>query len=522
MHRSRLRQAHAHARALPGLLHQACPFDARRRPAGQLQPLAEEALQRAPGRLLEGGAQFVPSGDTEALAFPEKADAARERVLADFVLQHHEDHRRLAVAHRGRGAVGARAEIGERCVRIRRQRGEVAQPAQAHLARRGGRRLGLVGVVGHEGGQPLRPVATRVVDQHAVAPPVVQHLVAERARADEGQAQHLLADVGQRGHAEAGRQRARHHRELGEGVGADLCRVALDVALAVGEVGLGQPGLAVERGGKVGAQAQRPAVGLGGEAFAHHPGPGHQVDAVCRMFEDEARAVGLARRGRALLVRQSSGDQRRLAATDHEVHLVGEEVGRTRIPAAATGEEAARRRGHRRHGLQHLAVVACLLERGQLAAVAQAQLGAGRRIHPPGAQRTAAARGTQRQRMPVGARGLRLQGFVQHEAVAGFGRTQHGLDLKLAARRIELDRQMQPGRPGRGQGGRKPAQPAGKQQPPEQPTQHLSAPRAGSAPPPRPPCPRASPAAATRCPPAGGGSGRSAARSAAPAHPPPR
>ena len=62
----------------------------------------------------------------------------------------------------------------------RRQGGVVTQPAQAHLARRLRRLALLVRVVGHEGGEPLGPVAGGVINVHAVAPPVVQHLVAER------------------------------------------------------------------------------------------------------------------------------------------------------------------------------------------------------------------------------------------------------------------------------------------------------------------------------------------------------
>ncbi len=107
-------------------------------PAGSHAPRSHRAGARwatARGHGVRDGSRE----DAFALTLPEQADTAREGVLTDLVLEHHEHHRRLAVAHRGRGAVGTRAEVGERRVRARRQRGEVPQPAQAHLARGDGR-----------------------------------------------------------------------------------------------------------------------------------------------------------------------------------------------------------------------------------------------------------------------------------------------------------------------------------------------------------------------------------------------
>ena len=69
--------------------------------------------------------------------------------------------------------------------------------------------------------RPSDQLPRRVVGVHAVAPPVVQHLVAERRVADERQAQHVDAEVGQRRHAEAGGRRARDDAELAVRIGPD-------------------------------------------------------------------------------------------------------------------------------------------------------------------------------------------------------------------------------------------------------------------------------------------------------------
>ena len=339
--------------------------------------------------------------------------------------------------------MGARAEISQCLVTARRNRRKVAQPAEPHLARaRGG--LGfLVGVIGHEGGEPLGPVAAGVIHHHAIAPPVVQDLVPQRGRADEGQTQHLLADVGQRRHAETGRQRAGHHRELGERIGADERAVALDVALAVGKIRVGQARNLIERSGKVGAQPQRPTIGLHHATFAHHPRPGHQVDAVGRLIEGEARAVGIGRRCRQAFVLQPPRDQRTLAAPHAQAHAVGKQCRRARIPPCPGRQVTAIGRGHRRHALEHAAVVTLALERWQRPGVTQLQRRALRHLDPPGAPGVTLPRRAHAHRATVDARVLGLQRLVKHELEVALRRTKLRFDLEPPRLRIEDDIELQ-------------------------------------------------------------------------------
>ena len=185
----------------------------------------------------------------------------------------------------------ARAKRRKGLLSIHRQGSEVAQPPQPHLARRDVGLLFLVSVVGHEGRQTLGPVAARVVDQHAIAPPVVQHLMAERSGTDERQAQHLLTQVSERGHAKAGGQGAGNHRELGEGIGANACAVTRDVARTVVQVSLSQARLGIERRRKISAQAQRLGTHALDAMLTHDPRPGHEVNAIGSMVEFKARPI---------------------------------------------------------------------------------------------------------------------------------------------------------------------------------------------------------------------------------------
>ena len=100
--------------------------------------------------------------------------------------------------------MGAGHEFAQRSVLVWGQGGKIAQPRQAHLACGLHTLLFLVRVVGHEGSEAFGPVARLIVGVHAIAPPVVQHLVAERCRADERQAQDVDAQVSHCGHAETG------------------------------------------------------------------------------------------------------------------------------------------------------------------------------------------------------------------------------------------------------------------------------------------------------------------------------
>jgi len=413
--------------------------DAHLRPAGQGDPLAEEALQALSRHLLERRLQLSPAGNAETLLRPEQANATFEYLLAQSVTQHHEHHRRLAIAHRRRRSMGARPEGRQWLVPTGRHRGEVAQPAQAHLARRLSGLGLLVGVVGHEGRQPLGPVAAHVIHQHAVAPPVVQHLMAERGGTDERQAQHLLADVGQRRHAETGRQRAGNHRELGEGIGADTLAVVLDVAQAVGEVAFRQPRLGVERVREIGAQAQGPAIGLYMLVLAYCPRPGHQIDTVAALVELENGAVArVGSRGQRLL-HQTPGDKCTLLSRHGQLDPVGEQLGRARIPGAAGGQETALWRRHWGHALQHAAMVAAPFEHSERARVLDAQGRTVGHLYPPPSQAAALPGGLQLQRSACRTCSPRHQALMKHEAKVALGRLHLRTHDEHARRRIEAD-----------------------------------------------------------------------------------
>jgi hypothetical protein len=91
-----------------------------------------------PGRLFKGPLQVAPTGDAEALLLPENAQPATEGIFTQQVAQHHEEHRRLAVADRRRCAMRSRSERGQRLPASHGHGGEVAQPAEPQRTRGGG------------------------------------------------------------------------------------------------------------------------------------------------------------------------------------------------------------------------------------------------------------------------------------------------------------------------------------------------------------------------------------------------
>src|SRR5581483_3580947 len=151
--------------------------DADRRSAGACEPLGEKRFEVATRSRLEGVFQVRPRGDVKTLRAPEVAQRRFEGLRAEHLAQQEKHHRRLAITDDLRRRVGARAKRGQRLVLPGRDGADVAQPRQARLARRRFALALAVRVIGHEGGEPLGPVAARVVHVHAVAPPVVQYLV---------------------------------------------------------------------------------------------------------------------------------------------------------------------------------------------------------------------------------------------------------------------------------------------------------------------------------------------------------
>ncbi len=84
-------------------------------------------------------------------------------------------------------------------------------------------------VIRHVGRQALAPVAGVVVDEHRVAPPVVQDLVRIGRREDEREADDLRAEQRERRHAVAGLPEVLDQGELRVGVGADQVPIHLEV-----------------------------------------------------------------------------------------------------------------------------------------------------------------------------------------------------------------------------------------------------------------------------------------------------
>ena len=318
--------------------------------------------------------KVTPGSDLELLGDPEFADALGEDGGTDAIAQHQEEHRRLPVAQRRPGDAGPRTELAQAGRRVAGNGRAVAQPAEAH-GLGGSRRFRLlVGIVGHEGGQPLGPVAALVIDVDAVAPPVVEDFVSERGLADEGQAQDVGAEVGQGRHPEAGGQRAGDDRELGERIGADFAAVAGDVGGRIIEIALGQAGCRIEFRGEEGAQGQRRLAVACHGLLAHDPGAGHEVDAVGRPDQLERCPIAVPRIRRQGFGDPPPGHQGALPRRHAQGDAVGEQLGGARIPAAAGGQETALGRGHRRHAAEHAAMVALPLQCRQLPSIADAHL----------------------------------------------------------------------------------------------------------------------------------------------------
>lgn len=195
-------------------------------------------------------------------------------------------------------------------------------------------------VVGDESGQAFRPVAAVRRQMHAVAPPVVRDLVRQRGVADEGQAQHVDAEVGEAGHAEAGRRRRRGDAEAAVRVVAEAClelrqclRRGVEIAL-----GFGRQFRMEQRD-----QRQRAAVAGAQRARRLLPRAGHQVGALAVLARVEALTAAavahrvlrqVARRQRALCGGQVDGE--RVAVQQRASAVIGQ-----RIPGAAGRQEAA-------------------------------------------------------------------------------------------------------------------------------------------------------------------------------------
>ena len=173
-----------------------------------------------------------------------------EGVVADAIAQHVEQHQGLAVSDRlGRRAVAA-AETGER--EVAPGGGVVAVLLQGLLAVLDRLPLLLLDqVVGEIGRQPLAPVAGGEIDEHAVAPPVVQDLVRVRRVDDERQPDYARAEQRERRHAEARFPEVLDQRELAVGIRAEQLFVHPEVAAGGLEI------LAGERRIRLAQQNQR-------------------------------------------------------------------------------------------------------------------------------------------------------------------------------------------------------------------------------------------------------------------------
>ena len=246
----------------------------------------------------------------------------------------------------------ARLEVRQRCLIVRSNGRQVPEPVQPHLA---GGLFGLVlaeGVIGHEGRQPLGPVAAGPFGIHAIAPPVVQDLMSEGGGTNEWQAQDVASEVGQAGHAKAVRQRAGDHAEIAERIVADEAAVALDVAGAVLQVAAGQ---ASKLGMKPGPDRDRFAAFQCHGLVRHLVRSGHDPDAFSGVHKlvlgDGARA-GLAH---ALLAARR---EPLLACRQRQLERVGEGHARVGIPARARRQVTTFGRGIQRSLDQRVALIA--------------------------------------------------------------------------------------------------------------------------------------------------------------------
>ena len=226
--------------------------------------------------------------------------------------------------------------------------------------------------------------------------------MAERGRANERKLEDFPADVGERGHAETRRQRARHHRKLAERIGADLLRVKFEVTAAVFEVTVCER---IEVAIKVRAQTQRFRVAPRHELFAHRVGAGHEIDAVRRVLELKSGDVMPGGVPRQFLLNETPGDKPALIAGQRELYAVAEKRRRPRIPAACRVQKTSVACRHRGQGAEHAAMIERSVERGQRAAILDAQCAAPWCVDAPLAEISVASCGDHGSRLTVNQRG---------------------------------------------------------------------------------------------------------------------
>src|SRR5262249_6905232 len=149
----------------------------------------------------------------KAVVAVERLQRPDEQRIADLLAQHVPNHRGLAVANGFRDGIVAALET-------RRWEGVLGRDEGRGPVQDGATMLGalaaLLGdeVVGKISGQAFTPVATRKVDEYAVAPPVVQQLMRIRGMQDEWKPDDLLAQERERRHAVAGLPEVLHQSEL--------------------------------------------------------------------------------------------------------------------------------------------------------------------------------------------------------------------------------------------------------------------------------------------------------------------
>ncbi len=256
----------------------------------------------------------------------EPRERRAERLVADVQPQRVIAHQRLAVPDRLGGRAVALAELGEREVAARAH--VIAVLLQRRAPVLGGRpALFLDEVVGEVGRQAFAPVAGAVVDEHGVAPPVVQDFVRVRRVDDEGEPDDLRAEQREGRHPVAGFPEVLDQRELAVRVRADQAAVHLEV------LGRGRQVLPGDRG--------VPFV----QVHQRLDGPGAVLELVQRAADDVD------------LVHRPAGRPSRLAigAAGRAVALADDVPGRRRRRRHVEGDQlgAEPRMPHRRAGQVH-------------------------------------------------------------------------------------------------------------------------------------------------------------------------
>ena len=188
--------------------------------AGEFHPLFEEVLEVPAGNLFQLRPDIAEAGLAAAVLAVEARQRRFERLVAELPAQHVKSHQRLAVTDGFGGGAVPGAELGERKIAA------VANEIAVFLQRvapvlRGLARLLLHQVVRHVGRQSFAPVAAGVIDEHRIAPPVVQNLVGIGGRQDEREANDHRSQQRERRHAVTGLPEVLDECELAVGVGAD-------------------------------------------------------------------------------------------------------------------------------------------------------------------------------------------------------------------------------------------------------------------------------------------------------------